>query len=107
MNDRIQAHGDRGVQAQDNILHESFGGEWSRGFVFPAINRTLEDGKLYTLDPCPNDWYGYWCSQVIEGLCAGNPVALLAEPVLQVGRRISFLLSPVLAKKPFEQCIEI
>ena len=20
----------------------------------------LEDGKLYTLDPCPNDWYGYW-----------------------------------------------
>ena len=22
----------------------------------------LEDGKLYTLDPCPNDWYGYWCA---------------------------------------------
>ncbi len=58
------------------VLCESFGGEWSRGFVFPAINRTLEDGKLYTLDPCPNDWYGYWCSQVVEGLCAGQPNAL-------------------------------
>jgi hypothetical protein len=57
-------------------LKESFGGEWSRGFVFPAINRTLEDGKLYTLDPCPNDWYGYWCSQVVEGLCAGQPNTL-------------------------------
>jgi hypothetical protein len=55
------------------ILHESFGGDWSRGFVFPAINRTMEDGKLYTLDPCPNDWYGYWCSQVVEGLCAREP----------------------------------
>ena len=55
---------------------ESFGGDWSRGFVFPAINRTLEDGKLYTLDPCPNDWYGYWCSQVVEGLCAGQPSVL-------------------------------
>jgi hypothetical protein len=54
-------------------LKESFGGEWSRGFVFPAINRPLEDGKLYTLDPCPNDWYGYWCGQVVDGLCEGQP----------------------------------
>src|SRR5262249_22748489 len=57
-------------------LKESFGGEWSRGFVFPAINRTLEDGKLYTLDPYPNDWYGYLCRQVVEGLCAGQPNTL-------------------------------
>ena len=43
----------------------------------------LEDGKLYTLDPCPNDWYGYWCCQVVEGLCRGEPNALydrLADP---------------------------
>jgi hypothetical protein len=57
-------------------LKDSFGGEWSRGFVFPAINRPLEDSKLYTLDPCPNDWYGYWCRQVVEGLCAGQPNTL-------------------------------
>jgi hypothetical protein len=53
-------------------LHDSFGGDWSRGFVFPAISRPLEDGRLYALDPCPNDWYGYWCSEVVEGLCAGQ-----------------------------------
>jgi hypothetical protein len=58
------------------VLHESFGGQWSRGFVFPAINRTLENDKLYTLDPCPNDWYGYFCSQVVEGLCDGEPNTL-------------------------------
>jgi hypothetical protein len=58
------------------VLHKSYGGEWSRGFVFPGINRTLENDRLYTLDPCPNDWYGYWCSQVVEGLCAGEPNTL-------------------------------
>jgi hypothetical protein len=52
-------------------LKESFGGEWSRGYVFPSISRPLQDGKLYKLDPCPNDWYGYWCSQVVHGLCRG------------------------------------
>jgi hypothetical protein len=53
-------------------MKESFGGDWSRGFVFPSISRPLEDGTLYTLDPDPNDWYGYWCSQVVEGLCRGE-----------------------------------
>ena len=53
-------------------LKESRGGDWSKPFVFPAINRPLEDGKLYTLDPCPNEWYAYWCSQVVDGLCAGS-----------------------------------
>jgi predicted RecB family nuclease len=53
-------------------LKESFGGDWSRGYVFPSINRPLEDGTLYTLDADPNDWYGYWCSQVVEGLCKGG-----------------------------------
>jgi hypothetical protein len=32
-------------------LKESFGGDWSKPFVFPAMNRPLEGGKLYTLDP--------------------------------------------------------
>ena len=41
-------------------LKESRGSDATKPFVFPAFNRTLEDGKLYTLDPCPNDWYGYW-----------------------------------------------
>jgi hypothetical protein len=65
-------------------LKESFGGDWSRGFVFPSINRPLEDGALYTLDPDQNDWYGYWMSQVVEGLCKGEPnrlYRLLTDPV--------------------------
>jgi hypothetical protein len=57
-------------------LKESRGSDSTKPFVFPAISRTLEDGKLYTLDPCPNDWYGYWCSQVVNGLCAGQPNVL-------------------------------
>jgi len=43
-------------------LVESFGGEWSKGFVFPGIPQPLEEDRFYTLDPCPNDWYGYWSS---------------------------------------------
>ena len=49
-------------------------GEWSRGFVFPAINRTARwrTASSTPLDHCPNDWYGYWCSQVVEGLCCAQ-----------------------------------
>jgi hypothetical protein len=54
-------------------LTESHGGDYSKPFVFPAFNRPLEDGKLYTLDPCPNEWYAYWCAQVVNGLCDGEP----------------------------------
>jgi len=65
-------------------LSESYGGEWSRGFLFGAINKPLEEGKLYTLDPCPNDIYGYWCSSVTEGLCQGQTnrlYSLLVDPI--------------------------
>src|SRR5262249_37945785 len=57
-------------------LKESRGGDWSKPFVFPAISRPLEDGKLYTLDPCPNEWYAYWCAQVVNGLCEASPNVL-------------------------------
>jgi hypothetical protein len=57
-------------------LKESRGSDTTRPFVFPAFSRPLEEGKLYTLDPCPNDWYGYWLGQVVNGLCAGQPSVL-------------------------------
>ncbi len=57
-------------------LKESRGGDWSKPYVFPAINRPLGGGRLYTLDPCPNEWYAYWCAQVVNGLCDGSPNAL-------------------------------
>ena len=57
-------------------LNESRGSDSTKPFVFPAINRPLEDGKLYTLDLCPNEWYAYWCAQVVNGLCSGSPNTL-------------------------------
>src|SRR5262249_24745124 len=47
----------------------------TKPYVFPAINRPLEDGRLYTLDPCPDEWMAYWCARVVEGLCDGRPNA--------------------------------
>jgi hypothetical protein len=44
----------------------------SRGFVFPTMRdhtRPLVEGEWYTLDGDPNDWYGYFCSVVTQGLC--------------------------------------
>jgi hypothetical protein len=57
-------------------LKAAFGGSGSPGFAFSAMSRPLEDGRLYTLDLCPNDWYGYFTSQVVDGLCAGQPNTL-------------------------------
>ena len=57
-------------------LKESHGNEATRPFVFPAFNRPLVEGRLYTVDPCPNDWYGYWLAQVVNGLCDGQPSVL-------------------------------
>ena len=57
-------------------LKDSRGSDTTKPHVFPAINRPLEGGKLYTLDPCPNDWYGYWLGQVVNGLCDGQSSVL-------------------------------
>jgi hypothetical protein len=57
-------------------LKRSLGGDATKPFVFPGIERPLEDGKLYTLDPCPNEWYAYWCAKVVDGLCSGSPNVL-------------------------------
>lgn len=57
-------------------LREAFAPRDARGFVFGAISRPLRDGERLTLDPDPNDWYGYYGMKVVEGLCAGRPNAL-------------------------------
>jgi hypothetical protein len=54
----------------------SRGSDSTKPYVFPAINRTLEGGKLYTLDPSPDEWYAYWCAKVVNGLCDGQPNTL-------------------------------
>lgn len=40
-----------------------------RGYAFGATDKPLVDGKLYTLDSDPNNYYGYWCTEVTEALC--------------------------------------
>lgn len=49
--------------------------------VFAGIGRPLYEGKVYSLDPCPNDWYGYWLFQVVTGLCSWQPNVLHNRPV--------------------------
>lgn len=46
------------------------------GFVFGSFQRPLEDGELYSLDPSPDDWYGYWCKKIVQGVCDGEPHVL-------------------------------
>jgi hypothetical protein len=53
-----------------------------RGYVFTSIDRTLLDGKLYTLDSDPNSFYGYWCAEVTEALCEVETGAITARNTL-------------------------
>ncbi|MGH2391828.1 MAG: DNA helicase, partial [Chloroflexota bacterium] len=53
-------------------MRPGHGGSWSRGFVFGSMDKPFEEGVLYSIDPDPNDWYGYWCAKVTEDLCAGG-----------------------------------
>lgn len=46
------------------------GGPWARGFVFGAFETPLTDHELYTIDPSPDDWYGYFSSAVVAELRA-------------------------------------
>jgi len=57
-------------------LKDGFGSDSTKPSVFSAISRPLDNGRCYTLDPCPNDWYGYWLNQVVNGLCDGQPSVL-------------------------------
>ncbi|MBA4190613.1 MAG: DNA helicase [Planctomycetaceae bacterium] len=54
-------------------LKDGFGNDSMKPYVFGSMTRPLFDGKIYTLDPCPNDIYGYWCAKVVDGLCDGQP----------------------------------
>jgi hypothetical protein len=41
-----------------------------RGFYFGSMDRPLRDGEIYTLDPSPDSYYGFWCAKITEGLRA-------------------------------------
>lgn len=66
-------------------LNETRGGD-TKGYVFPtiaALARPFVDGERYTLDSDPNDWYGSFCAQIVDGLQGGQPNTVysrLADP---------------------------
>lgn len=60
-------------------MRGSRGGPWSRGFAFASYAEPLVAGEGYTLDPDPNNFYGYWCAKVTEGLLAGGRNTLYAR----------------------------
>lgn len=43
-----------------------------KGFTFISISKPFADGQRYTLDPDPNNIYGYWNKKVTEGLIEGG-----------------------------------
>ena len=45
------------------------GGGGGSMYLFSAIDRPLELDALYTLDPDPNNIYGFWQAKVCGGLC--------------------------------------
>jgi hypothetical protein len=72
-------------------LDEARGGDWSHGYVFPTVGafvRPLEDGARYTVDPEPNDWYGYYCKEVVQRLKAGAANALYARLADPAGEQV-------------------
>jgi len=70
-------------------LRAARGGAWSRGFVFASIEQPLA-AQEYTLDRDPNNWYGYWCAQVAEGLRAGKPNTLYQRLVSLDDARVAW-----------------
>jgi hypothetical protein len=53
------------------------------GFLFPGFDEPLIDGTAYTIDPDPNDIYGFWGAKVVQGLLAGGRNELFERVRLQ------------------------
>ena len=54
-------------------LKESRGGDWSQALRLPGIQPDPGGRQTLHARSLPNDWYGYWCGQVVDGLCEGQP----------------------------------
>jgi len=67
----IDSRDDLGRAASAFMEVEGRGSRFAKdppGYVFTSFKEPLVDGELYTLDLCPNDWYGYFCARVIKPL---------------------------------------
>jgi hypothetical protein len=76
--DRITIERDdagRAGAARVRVVMRKGQGRGQAGYVFSTMDthyRPLEPGKVYTLDPDPNDWYGSHQVEVVNGLIAGG-----------------------------------
>jgi hypothetical protein len=65
-------HG-QAVRAYADVVMSGSRGGSGNGFFFGTVDeRPLEADSLYTLDPDPNSYHGYWASKVVEGLIEGG-----------------------------------
>ncbi|MDQ3045869.1 MAG: AAA family ATPase, partial [Chloroflexota bacterium] len=76
----VERHQDRAVAAwAEIVMKQSYGNKAMGAFGFGTIEqKPLEAGTRYTLDPDPNDIYGYWAAKIAEGLVGGGENTLYA-----------------------------
>lgn len=59
----------RAVAALAEVTLRTSPPDRGHGYAFgSSLARPLLDDEVYTLDPDPDDWYGYWCARVVKGL---------------------------------------
>ena len=49
------------------------------GFLFRAFEEDLRDDQVYSVDPDPNDIYGFWGAKVVQGLLTGERNTLFSR----------------------------
>jgi hypothetical protein len=70
----------RAIQAWLHVVPTQFAASNDPpGFLFPGFDEDLIEGELYTVDPNPNDIYGFWGAKVVQGLLVGRQNALFAR----------------------------
>ena len=74
----------------DVVMAPSMRGGAGSGFVFGAMDEPLIEGRCYTLDEDPNDFYGSFCLDVVQGLVAGGRNTLYERLVNPAAARVTW-----------------
>ncbi len=73
----------------------------ARGFAFRSANDPWVANGIYTLDEDPNNWHGYHCSVVAQGLCAGAQNTLCDRLQASITTPVSWSSTAVEAQARF------
>ncbi|HEX5163964.1 MAG TPA: AAA domain-containing protein [Thermomicrobiales bacterium] len=99
--------GGRAKSARVLVEMQNGQGRGQNGFVFgttPFNNLPLEQGKVYTLDSNPTDWYGSHCVEVVKGLIEGGVNTLfdwLSDTAALAGARHDWPLAAAEGQRRF------